>query len=261
MFRKLINKAIGFYLFPFTFSDRLFYYAKGTFFSGGSENLFQTIRYIKKHTKEERKVVIADVGGYNGGTADYLSRQFKDSTVFCFEPNKGMINKLMETAAKNPKVVIRNIALGQLKSKALFHVTSNNLSSSLNELNKVEIQNTPDGFRQGFDEKETLTVEVSTLDEEFKDVSRLLLIKLDTQGTEINILKGGAETLKKTKLILTELNNHHLYKNTCQYFEVDEFLRNNSFKLVDIIVSYRGEQGVTEYDALYENINIAEKIY
>ena len=97
---------------------------------------------------------------------------------------------------------------------------------------------------------------VSTLDDEFKDPPCVLLIKLDTQGTEIEILKGGVETLKKTRFILTEMNNHLLYKRTCQYYEVDEFLRSQSFRLADIVVTYRGDLGVTEYDALYRNTSL-----
>ena len=107
-----------------------------------------------------------------------------------------------------------------------------------------------------FKEEDEATVEVSTLDDEFKDSPGVLLIKLDTQGTELNVLKGGIEMLRKTRFVLTEMDNHQLYKNACQYYEVDDFLRNRSFKLVDIIVSYRGDDGMAEFDALYENVNL-----
>ena len=74
--------------------------------------------------------------------------------------------------------------------------------------------------------------------------------------TEVDILEGGTETLTRTRFVLVEMNNHGLYKNTCQYYEVDELLRSRSFKLADIIVTYRGDDGVTEYDALYRNLSL-----
>lgn len=79
-------------------------------------------------------------------------------------------------------------------------------------------------------------------------------MKLDTQGRELKILSGGIETLKKTKYILTEMNNHNQYKDGCQYFQVDAFLREHHFKLVNLTSGYNFS-GLTEYDALYKNTN------
>ena len=45
-----------------------------------------------------------------------------------------------------------------------------------------------------------------------------------------------------------------MYKNACQYYEVDQFLREHSFRLADIVVTYRSPEGVNEFDALYERV-------
>jgi hypothetical protein len=131
-------------------------------------------------------------------------------------------------------------------------VTSNNVSSSINELNTTEIEKQPPVFQGWLAEEETENVRVSTLDDEFKDHESVLLIKLDTQGTELDVLRGGVETLRRTSFVLTEMNNHLMYKNACQYYEVDAFLRAQSFRLVDIVVTYRAAEGLNEFDALYE---------
>ena len=52
------------------------------------------------------------------------------------------------------------------------------------------------------------------------------------------------------------MNNHDLYKNTCKYYEVDEFLRAHSFRMIDLIVTYHTDEEVQEYDALYENTKL-----
>ena len=87
-------------------------------------------------------------------------------------------------------------------------------------------------------------------------LNRVLAALERIRGASDQILAGGVATLQRTRFVLIELNNHNLYKNTCQYYEVDEFLRSHSFKLADIIVTYRGDDGVSEYDALYRNLNL-----
>jgi FkbM family methyltransferase len=256
MLRSLANKFIAFYLLPSRINARFFYYVKGTFFTTGSEHLYWATRYIKRHWSIAADAIIIDVGGYNGETSLYLASEFPGQNVYCIEPNARTWPFLDKITATHKEIMVRKLALGREKGKAVLHVTANNVSSSLNEIMVREVERTPSIFQAMMKEEVEAHVEVSTLDAEFEDFPRLLLIKLDTQGTELDILNGGKHTLRRTKFILTEMNNHQHYKNTCQYHEVDEFLRHNSFRLVDIVVSYRGDDGMTEYDALYENVSL-----
>ena len=253
MFRSISNKLIAFYLLPFKITPRVFYYVKGVFFTSGSEHLYWATRYIKRHSSITDSIII-DVGGFNGETSLYFADEFKGQKVYCIEPNARMWPVLDKVAASHTEIQLKKLALGQRKGRAVLHVTANNVSSSLNEISIQEIERTT--ALQGMKPETEAQVEVSTLDDEFRDFPHILLIKLDTQGTELDVLSGGVQTLKRTRFVLTEMDNHKLYKNTCQYYEVDEFLRRNSFKLADIVVSYRGDDGLAEFDALYENENV-----
>jgi len=256
MFRSIANKLIALYLFPLRTNVRLLHYVKGVFFTSGIEHLYWSTRYIKRHGPIPADSIIIDVGGFDGGTSLYFATEFKGRPIYCIEPNPRMWPTLDKVATTYKAIRVKKIALGRKKSSAVLHVTANNVSSSLNEINFKEVERTPKTFQASFKEQDEARVEVSTLDDEFTDTPSVLLIKLDTQGTELDILKGGARILEKTRFVLTEMDNHQLYKNTCQYYEVDDFLRNRSFKLVDIIVSYRGDEGMAEFDALYENMNL-----
>ena len=256
MLKNFAKKAISLYLSPLKRSERLFYYVRRVFFIDANEHLYSATDFIKKHTAPSPDEIIIDVGGANGGTSIYFANAFPGHEVYCIEPNARMLPYLKAVESKHKSVNVKPLALGSTTAEAVLHVTANDLSSSLNELNLEELKQTPPGFQAAFEEQQQIRVPVSTLDEEFKDFPGVLLIKLDTQGTEIEVLKGGVETLTRTRFILTEMNNHLLYKSTCQYHEVDEFLRSRSFKLTDIVVTYRGDEGVTEYDALYRNLDL-----
>ena len=256
MFKNIAKRAINVYLWPFTRSERLLYYIRGTYFTDAAGHLHSAMNYIRKHTAPSQEEIIIDVGGADGSTSIYFSNAFPGHKVYCIEPNARMLPHLQEVESKHKSVRVKHLALGRAVAEAVLHVTANDLSSSLNKLNLEELKQTPAGFQAALQEQEQLRVTVSTLDDEFKDFAGILLIKLDTQGTEIEVLKGGIEILGKTRFILTEMNNHRYYENTCQYHEVDEFLRSRSFKLTDIVVTYRGDDGVTEYDALYRNLTL-----
>jgi len=255
MFKNLARRVVNLYFLPLKGSESLRTYVRGTFFTDPDQHLKSATRYIKKHVAPSREEVIIDVGGANGGTANYFAAAFPGHKVFCVEPNARMLQSLEKVETENRNIVVKRMALGKCSGEATLHVTANDLSSSLNEIDLEELQQTPADFQARLHEDEQIKVRVSSLDEEFKN-EQVLLIKLDTQGTEVDILEGGPETLKRTRFVLVEMNNHGLYKNTCQYYEVDAFLRSHSFKLADIIVTYRGDDGVTEYDAFYRNLSL-----
>ncbi len=252
MYKNILSKVIGLYLFPFKPDTRLYHYVKDRFFTGSTEHLYRAIRHIKNRGLATQRSIIIDVGGFDGGTSLYFAEQFRDLEIYCVEPNSRMIPQLKEVEARERRIHVLHMALGNSRGQARLHVTSNNVSSSINELNLAEIGKQPAVFQGWLAEEAAEDVRVSTLDDEFKDQESVLLIKLDTQGTELDVLKGGVETLKRTSFVLTEMNNHEMYKNACQYYEVDAFLRAHSFRLADIVVTYRAAQGVQEFDALYE---------
>lgn len=227
---------------------------KDTVFCNPAEPFFRLTDYIRKHRGNKLHLPILDIGAANGATAHYFSKQFPQASVIGFEPISKMFHMAQKANEGNPQVTIRNLALYDSIGKKEINITANFLSSSIHELNSVEISHQPGAQQNKFNLIEKQEVRTSTLDEETKDLEEILLIKIDTQGSELHILKSGIETLKKTHLVLVEMNNHELYKDGCQYYDVDEFLRKQQFKLVDVIVVYRPDGVAMEYDAIYERL-------
>lgn len=256
----LAKKFIGLYLLPLRSSTKVFHQVKGIFFLDPSEHLYRAAKHIALKTKvnDLHSSIMIDVGAAFGSVASYFSNLYPELKIYCVEPNPAMLPRLEVTLEGRPNIVVRNVALSGSKGELYLHVTANELSSSLNELDKEQISKLGDAHQSWLEEVEKVKVNVSTLDSEFSDVPHVLLLKLDTQGTELEILKGGSELLKRTRFVLTEMNNHHLYKEACQYYEVDEFLRSHSFRLVDLTVSYHTDEEVQEYDALYENTKLQQ---
>ena len=79
---------------------------------------------------------------------------------------------------------------------------------------------------------------------------------MDVQGFELEVLKGATKTLKNTKVIVLEINNHDGYKGSPTYFEIDDFLRNKNFELYDLLASNRVKNKLQDWDAIYVNKNL-----
>ena len=226
---------------------------KGIYFLDPSEHLYRATKHIDRLGLKDEQVII-DVGAAFGTVAEYFAERYPNVRIVCVEANPRLKADLEKKFRESKNITVKSMALGSAQGEQYLHVTANQLSSSLHELNAEEISGLQQDHRSWLQEVEKIKVKVSTLDSEFADLPQVLLIKLDTQGTEKDILRGGIELLKRTRFVLTEMNNHQIYDDACQYHEVDEFLRSQSFRLVDLIVSYHTNEEVQEYDALYQRI-------
>lgn len=237
------------YLFS---NPRVFLKFKDTALCNPAEHLYRTIAYIDTHELSASGTHILDIGVADGATSRFFASRFPQHQLIGFEPVKASFDQASAVTKPHANISLRNLALSDRRGLTTVHVTSDSLSSSLNEIDYATLDSEVKAYSSKFETVARQDVRMSTLDEEIGN-EKILLIKIDTQGTELTILKGGKQTLSRTKLILIEMNNHQLYKNACQYHEVDEFLRQQGFSLVDIYVTYRDKGIMREYDALYIN--------
>lgn len=79
------------------------------------------------------------------------------------------------------------------------------------------------------------------------------LIKLDTQGSEIDILKGGTNVLNNAKFIIIETSTKPYNQDAPLQEEVVTFMKNNNYELVEVVaeVSHTYQQ-----DLLFKKNNI-----
>ncbi|MDX1440487.1 MAG: FkbM family methyltransferase, partial [Rubricoccaceae bacterium] len=135
------------------------------------------------------------------------------------------------------------IALSACDGESVLRITSHPGMSSLLEVDETVFMRhfglVPGSSRW----KETLRfvcaqrVKTRTADEFFvsQDLARIDFLKLDTQGTELDILNGAREYLSsgRVSVIKTEVSFVPIYKEQCLFADVDLFLREHGFVFVD----------------------------
>ena len=167
---------------------------------------------------------------------------------------------LFRSAVKYEKSIITfKLAVGNIVGEVEFHINessaTNSILSTHAEASKVWGENLLNTLN-------TIKVPSTTIDD-FVDKNSINLIdilKLDTQGTEYQILEGAIETMqkKKIKLIYLEIIIMPTYHGQKHFDEILYMLRVNGFRLFRIYnYSYTQFGDLRQVDAIFlsENFN------
>lgn len=153
--------------------------------------------------------VMIDVGSNIGANTIPLAVKHPQVEFYCFEPHPEIYDRLKSNIKLNnlKNVVSENGAVSNTPEKSLkFYAQKNadNMGRSSLKLNS------------DIKDHEEITVPVTRIDDRFADNSDpVLLIKVDTQGTELDVLQSAANTIEKFRpAIIFELED--------RYFEESE---------------------------------------
>ena len=182
---------------------------------------------------KEARVKVVDVGA-RGGAIKELIRFAPFIHYVAVEPEQKARNQLNFEAPWQNVTTVPN-ALGLAEGKATLHVTKQPGMSSLllPNPNVVERYPSADAF-QVVDRQE---VDLTALDKAADQFGfrEACFLKLDTQGTELDILKSGHWMLKNFLIgIAVEVSFQEFYQNQPLFSEVDEFLRDNGFRIFEL---------------------------
>lgn len=149
--------------------------------------------------------------------------------IIGFDPDPEECERLAATGPAN----VRYVPLGLAETEGLrtLYVTKQPACSSLYEPIPALVTHYP----ALAEVVTTHTVEIPCrpLDAALRDldVAHVSAIKLDTQGSELDILKGGIEALTHCALIDVEVEFNPIYSGQNLFCDVDRFLRDQGFVL------------------------------
>ena len=154
--------------------------------------------------------IVFDIGANIGLYTIKQSKRVSIGKVYSFEPNPFAYGRLKRNILINKleNVVSNQVAIGKDSGKVRFSFKGTTTTGYISSNgNSFEVERVSLGK---FIEK--------------NNISKINIMKIDTEGSELEILKGGEETLKLTEKIVMEYHSEEL-KN-----EVIAFLKSNGFK-------------------------------
>jgi FkbM family methyltransferase len=176
-----------------------------------------------------RNLVVVDVG-CRWGFADFWQQLSPYIVLYGFDPDPVECERL-RASYKDPNVHLVPLALADRAGERILYLTREMACSSLYRPDPSLTGSLPELACAS--EVGTSKICVTTLDEwsAANGVSGIDFIKLDTQGAELDVLRGGEHALDSVRALEVEVEFNPIYLNQPLFGEVDKFLRDRGFVL------------------------------
>jgi len=177
--------------------------------------------------------VVVDVGANTGAFASSFFDAGFDKRIVSFEPLPEAHEILTRRSNLNPLWLVGpRVALGDKDGIASFNVSRNGSSSSLLPMEARHSEVAPASqFIKAID------IEIARLDTVAPPLlgsSRRALLKIDTQGTELDVIRGASGILERIAAIRVELSFERLYAGQELFDEVYAHITGLGFSLWEI---------------------------
>lgn len=174
-------------------------------------------------------LVIVDVG-CRWGFADAFPLDADDLRIFGFDPDQEECERLRARYAEH-KVEIVPLGLAGRPGIRTLHFTRQPACSSL--LKPIEALTQDYPALNCAQKERCFEVETTTLDlwSRAIDLKWVDYLKIDTQGTELEILRGGESLLSGVRALEVEVEFNPIYEDQPLYSDVDHYLRQQGFIL------------------------------
>jgi len=181
---------------------------------------------VKKYDLKIKGII--HVGGHYGEELeDYIDEGIQN--IILFEPLSDCFDVIgYKCQDLNANIEGHQVALGSERGIAKMYVSDNEKQSSSILKPKVHLTHHP---HVKFPETED--VEVHLLDDYLPNIKDYNFINMDVQGFELEVLKGGKETLEQVNYVYCEVNRDEVYENNAYVEEIDEFLAGYGMERVE----------------------------
>ena len=165
---------------------------------------------------------VIDIGAYIGDWTRSFKQVFPQSRVMMIEAQASKCSMLANVAAELQDVELRSALLGaRVQASVGFH-ESESASSVLDEAANSRTA--------------TTYMPMTTLDAitEGTLFASPNFIKLDVQGYELEILRGGTRTLQSAEAVLMEVNLLALHQGVPLFHESADYIAHHGFQVYDL---------------------------
>jgi len=172
---------------------------------------------------------VMDIGANKGQFGFYLRSIGFTGHIHSFEPIKSIFLQLEQASSRDEKWVVNNIGFGDHQATTQIHVSGNLVSSSLKMPLAAHTNVHPDSVITHTEE-----VNISTVSNYVNDVllnCKQTMLKIDTQGFEMEVLEGCGVHLSEFPVVLLELSVKPLYEGQAVMSDLITYMYRSGFEL------------------------------
>ena len=196
------------------------------------------IKFIRKNNLNLR--FFLDIGSHMGTYSDLILRDFKDCKILMFEPQTIIYKKIIKKYKNNKNIKIYNFAISNINGLRKININKHDLTSSLTDLdikNNKYLQlkaklfdTTSSGMILRKVKVKTRKLSLIIQSNKYKAID---LAKIDTEGHELEVLRGLETKIKNIQYILIEFHNDKIY-SSYQPKKIHSYLTKKGFMLKEV---------------------------
>lgn len=197
--------------------------------------------------------LVIDVGANRGQFSLLMRDLFPAAQIHAFEPLPGPADVYETCLAQKEGVRLTRAALSDASGEQLMHVSESDDSSSLLPIGKMQQAMFP-----GTSLSHTLAIKVETLDHHYGrsiETPPGTLLKIDTQGSELAVLRGAVATLQGIDWVYVEASYVELYQGQDFAWQVIQNLHDAGFRLCGVYNTSTTVDGIAiQSDLLFSSL-------
>ena len=198
------------------------------------------LAYLRASGVELRRVL--DLGAFEGKWTMLLKKVYPEAKVLMVDANTDKEPFL------RPLGDFRIAVLGEVDGREVDYFKC--LDGDAGSGNGIYRENT--GYKFGAEKRRCVTLSTLLGSDEGYD-----LIKMDIQGAELDVIRGGLPIIRNSRFLLLELQTHNYNLGAPHLEEVVAFLHGEGFGVVDIVdLMYSGDK-LIQVDVLFRNRKLA----
>jgi len=163
------------------------------------------IRYpLHRWIRQQGISLVIDIGANRGQFAQELLRSGFRDRIVSIEPNPKAFKVLSMEAGRHENWLACNEAVGEIEGERILHITKSDASASFYSV-RAEYS---DRYLEILSEQMEVPVPVRALDDlgpTYASPGDNVFVKVDVQGAELDVIRGGKEFLKACLGIQIEL--------------------------------------------------------
>lgn len=194
---------------------------------------------------------VIDVGAYDGSFYRFMCGERNVQKAILIEPQENYFAKLKAEFGNDEEVQLEQCVLLAQTGTVQFNVNTFAATSSVLPADKKLLGSEIDISGK------TVSIIAKTLDEVAAATTGTIdLLKIDVQGAELDVLKGGIKTLQRTTFAWVEVSFKPLYEGSALFGDIQQFMDAQGFVMINILPGFKGKSGeLLQADCLFKKHN------
>jgi hypothetical protein len=183
--------------------------------------------YLRELGKKYKPNSILDIGAHHGEFSKFCKSLWKDVDLLMIEGNDEC-DSILDNLPFDHCIVL----LSDTNKEVTLYLNPNNLDCTGTSYYKERTRH----YKNSIEVKKN----TYTLDEVVEDIDKKYdIIKIDTQGSELDIIKGGLKTVQTCSYLIMEVPTLQYNEGSPLFDEIIEYMNNIGFSDYEIIEEHK----------------------